>query len=62
MLYHVLEMSAAFSDACIHSLPHVLCNPVKSSCVTETVHQTRCCRFVWHSRIGKRIPKLFLAS
>jgi hypothetical protein len=31
-------------------------------CVTETVHQTRYCRFVWHRRIGKCIPKLILAS
>jgi hypothetical protein len=29
MLYYVLEMSTAFSDACIHSFPHVWCNPVK---------------------------------
>jgi hypothetical protein len=58
----VLEMSTAFSDACIHSFPHVWCNPVKSSCVKETVHQTRYCRFVWHSRIGKCIPKLILES
>jgi hypothetical protein len=26
------------------------------------VHQTRYCRFVWHRRIGKCIPKLVLAS
>jgi hypothetical protein len=32
MLYEVLEMSTAFSDACIQSFPHVLCNPVKSLC------------------------------
>jgi hypothetical protein len=25
-------MSTAFSDACIHSFPHVWCNPVKSFC------------------------------
>jgi hypothetical protein len=35
----------------VHSFPHVLSNPVKSSCVTETVHQTRYCRFDWHRRI-----------
>jgi hypothetical protein len=28
----------------------------------ETVHQTIYCRFVWHRRIGKCIPKLILAS
>jgi hypothetical protein len=28
----------------------------------ETVHQTRYCRFVWYSRVGECIPKLFLAS
>jgi hypothetical protein len=55
-------MSTAFSNACIHSFPHVWYNPVKSSCVTETVHQTKYCRFVWHRRIGKCIPKLILAS
>jgi hypothetical protein len=55
-------MSTAFSDACIHSFPHVWCHPVKSSCITETVHQTRYCRFVWRRRIGKCIPKLILAS
>jgi hypothetical protein len=54
-------MSTAFKDACIHSFPHVWCNPVKSSCVAETVHQTRYCLFVWHRRIGKCIPKLILA-
>jgi hypothetical protein len=32
------------------------------TCVTEMVHQTRYCRFVWHRRIGKCIPKLILAS
>jgi hypothetical protein len=48
---------------CVHSLfPHVWWNPVKSFCVTETVHQTRYCRFVRHRRIGKCIPKLILAS
>jgi hypothetical protein len=57
-----VEMSIAFSDACIHSFPHVWCNLVKSSCVTETVHQTRYCRFVWRRRIRKSIPKLILAS
>jgi hypothetical protein len=36
---------------CMHSLSS-LC-----SCVTETVHQTRYCRFVWHKRIAKCIPK-----
>jgi hypothetical protein len=46
-----------FVNACIHSLPHVWCNPVKSSCVTETVHQTRYCRFVWYMRSSKCIPK-----
>jgi hypothetical protein len=25
-------MSTAFSDACIHSFPHIWCNPVKSLC------------------------------
>jgi hypothetical protein len=62
MLYLVLETSTAVSDACIHSFTHVWCNPVKSSCVMETVHQTGYCRFVWHRRIGKCIPKLILAS
>jgi hypothetical protein len=52
----------AFSDACIHSFPHVWCNLAKSSCVTEMVPQTRYCRFVWHRRIGKCIPKLILAN
>jgi hypothetical protein len=55
-------MSTAFSDACIHSFPNVWCNPAKRSCFTETVHRTRYCRFVWHRRIGKCIPKLILAS
>jgi hypothetical protein len=55
-------MSTAFSDACTHSFPHVWCNPVKRSCVTEAVHQTRYCRFVRHRRIGKFISKLILAS
>jgi hypothetical protein len=32
------------------------------SAVTETVHHTRWCRFVWYRRIGKCIPKLILAS
>jgi hypothetical protein len=59
MLYQVLEMSTAFSDACIHPSSHVWCNPVNSSCVTETVHQTRYCRFVWHKRIGKCIPNSY---
>jgi hypothetical protein len=58
----LLEMSTAFSDAFIHSFPHDWCNPVKSSCVAETVHQTRYCRFVWHGKIGKCVPKLILAS
>jgi hypothetical protein len=62
MSYYVLEMSTAFSDASIHSFPHILCFPVKSFCVTETVHQTRYCRYVWHRRIWKCIPKLILAS
>jgi hypothetical protein len=55
-------MSTAFSDAFINSFSHVWCNPVKSSYVTETVLQTRYCRFVWHKRIGKCIPKLILTS
>jgi hypothetical protein len=55
-------MSTAFSDACIHTFLHVWCNPVKSSCVTETVRQTRYCRSVWHRRIEKCIPKLILVS
>jgi hypothetical protein len=55
-------MSTAFSDACFHSFPHVWCNTVKSSCFSETVHQTRYCRFVWHRRIGKCIPLFILAS
>jgi hypothetical protein len=58
----VLKISTAFSDACIHSFPHVWCNLVKSSCVTVTVHQTRYCRFVWLRRIEKCIPSLILAS
>jgi hypothetical protein len=33
-----------------------------AACVTETVHQTRYCRFVWHRKIGKSIFKLILAS
>jgi hypothetical protein len=45
---------------CIHSFPHVWYNPVKSSCVTETFHQKRYCRFVWHRKIGKCIPKLIM--
>jgi hypothetical protein len=61
-VFEVLEMSTTFSDAYIHSFPHVWCNPVKSSCVTETVHQTRYCRFVSHRRIEKCISKLILAS
>jgi hypothetical protein len=36
----VLEMSTAFSDARIHSFPHVWRNPAKSFCATETEHQT----------------------
>jgi hypothetical protein len=62
MLYQLLEMSTAFSDAYISSFPHVWCSPVKSSCVMETVHQTRYCRFFWHRRAGKCIPKLILTS
>jgi hypothetical protein len=43
---------------CMHSLfSFVWCKLLKSSCVMETVHQTRYCRFVWHRRIGKCIPK-----
>jgi hypothetical protein len=30
--------------------------------LTHTVHQTRYCRFVWHRKIGKCIPKLILES
>jgi hypothetical protein len=55
-------MSTAFSDACIHYFPRVLCNLVKSFCVIETAHQTIHWRFVWHRRVGKCIPKLILAS
>jgi hypothetical protein len=55
-------MSTAFSDACFHCSSHVWCNPVKSSCVTETVRQTRHCQFVWHRKIGKCVPKLILTS
>jgi hypothetical protein len=50
---------------CMHSFnffPYVWWNPVKSFCVMETVYQTRYCRFVWHRRVGKCIPKLILAS
>jgi hypothetical protein len=32
MLYLVLAMSLMFSDACIHTFPHVWCNLVKSLC------------------------------
>jgi hypothetical protein len=32
------------------------------SCVTETVHQTRRCRSVWHRRTGKGVPNLILTS
>jgi hypothetical protein len=32
MLYLVLEMPTAFSDAYIHSFPHVLCSLLKSFC------------------------------
>jgi hypothetical protein len=42
----------------LQSFPHVWCNPVNSSCFTETFHQTRHGRFAWHGRIGKCIPKL----
>jgi hypothetical protein len=58
----MLEMSTSFSDACIHAFPHVCCNPANNSCVTETVHQTRHCRFVWKRGIGECISKLVLAS
>jgi hypothetical protein len=50
-------MSTAFSDAYIHSFPHVWCNPVK-----KPVHQTRYFCSVWHRRIGKCNPKLILGS
>jgi hypothetical protein len=66
MLFLVLEDSTAFSDACIHSFPHVLCNGtvfvLHDSCVPETVHQMTHCRFVWHRKIGKCIPKHILAG
>jgi hypothetical protein len=55
-------MSTFSGDEFVHSFPHVSCNPMKSSCITETVHQTRFSRFVWHMRIGKCIPKRILAS
>jgi hypothetical protein len=32
------------------------------SCITETVHQARYRRFVWHRRIRKCVPKLTVAS
>jgi nitrate reductase beta subunit len=60
MLYEVFKMSTAFSDAGIRYFPRVCSNAVNSSCVMETVHQTRYCRFVWHSRIGKCIPNAIL--
>jgi hypothetical protein len=62
MLYDLFETSTAFSDACIHSFPHVWCNwtisVLHACCVTETVHQTRYCRFFWPRRIGKCTSKL----
>jgi hypothetical protein len=48
---------------CTYSLfSSCLMQPSQEFCVTETVHQTRYCKFVWHRRIEKCIPKLFLAS
>jgi hypothetical protein len=49
---------------CMHSLRRSTgtVSVLHASCVTETVHQTRYCRFVWHRRIEKCIPKLILAS
>jgi hypothetical protein len=38
------------------------CNLVKNSCVTQTVHQTRYCRFVWHRRNGNCTAGLILTS
>jgi hypothetical protein len=55
-------MSTAPSDAFIHPFPHVWCNPVKSSCTTEMVHQTRNCQFGSHRRIWKCIPELVLTN
>jgi hypothetical protein len=46
MLYYVLEMSTAFSNACIQSFSHVWCNPVKSFCSDRMVHQMRYCQFI----------------
>jgi hypothetical protein len=47
----------------MHSLlPHVWCNPVKSFCSMEVVHQARHCLFVCQKRIWKSIPKLIPTS
>jgi hypothetical protein len=56
-------MSTAFSDALSSScLMQSGEEFLSASCVTETIHQMRYCRFVWHRRIGKCVPKLILAS
>jgi hypothetical protein len=55
-------MSTAFSTITKHRRSTGTVSVLHASCVTETVHQTRYCRFVWHRRIGKCIPKLILAS
>jgi hypothetical protein len=55
-------MSTAFSDACIHSLPHVCCCPEKSFCSDGNGSPDEILWFVWNRRIGKCIPKLILAS
>jgi hypothetical protein len=47
---------------CMHSLFSVWRNPVNSSCVMQTVHQTRYCWFDRHRGIGKSIPKVILSG
>jgi hypothetical protein len=49
----MLQMSATFCIVTYHRTVSVL----HTSCITETVHQTRNCQFIWHRRIGKCIPK-----
>jgi hypothetical protein len=48
-------MCTTFSDACIRSF--LMLQHSEEFCVTETVHQTRYCGFLWYSRIGKCILK-----
>jgi hypothetical protein len=58
-VHHVQQcMYSLFSSCLVQPSEEFL----HASSVMEMVHQTRYCRFVWHRRIGKCIPKLIPAS